>query len=59
LGRQFSSSDYSKKVVLADYFAPIVASVYDAAAAGETLDFFTAWQGAIAFKLQIYFDFSG
>ena len=48
-----------KKVVLADHFAPSVASVYDAAAAGETLDFFTAWQGAIAFKFQLYFDFSG
>jgi alginate O-acetyltransferase complex protein AlgI len=48
-----------KKVVLADHFAPIVSSVYDAAAAGQTLDFFTAWQGAIAFKLQLYFDFSG
>jgi alginate O-acetyltransferase complex protein AlgI len=48
-----------KKVVLADHFAPIVSSVYDAAASGETLDFFTAWRGAIAFKLQLYFDFSG
>jgi alginate O-acetyltransferase complex protein AlgI len=47
-----------KKVVLADGFAPSVASVYDAAA-GQTLDFFTAWQGAIAFKFQLYFDFSG
>src|ERR1700757_4299361 len=48
-----------KKVVLADNFAPIVSSVYDAAAAGRTLDFFTAWQGAISFKFQLYFDFSG
>ena len=48
-----------KKVVLADHFGPMVASVYDAAAAGEALDFFTAWQGAIAFKFQLYFDFSG
>src|SRR6266550_1230767 len=48
-----------KKVVLADGFAPSVASVYEAAAAGEALDFFTAWQGAIAFKFQLYFDFSG
>src|SRR6266403_5452223 len=48
-----------KKVVLADNFAPFVSSVYDAAAAGQTLDFFTAWQGAIAFKFQLYFDFSG
>jgi len=48
-----------KKVVLADGFAPMVSSVYDAAAAGQTLDFFTAWKGAVAFKLQLYFDFSG
>src|SRR6266478_485150 len=48
-----------KKVVLADHFAPFVSSVYDAAAAGQTLDFFSAWQGAIAFKFQLYFDFSG
>src|SRR5215831_4348878 len=48
-----------KKVVLADHFAPMVSSVYDMAAAGQRLDFFTAWQGAIAFKLQLYFDFSG
>src|SRR5215472_17196468 len=48
-----------KKVVLADHFAPLVTSVYDAAAAGQTLDFFTAWQGAIAFKFQLYFDFCG
>src|SRR6266446_2234370 len=48
-----------KKVVLADSFAPLVSSVYDMAAAGQILDFFTAWQGAIAFKFQLYFDFSG
>jgi len=48
-----------KKVVLADNFAPLVSGVYDMAAAGQTLDFFTAWQGAIAFKFQLYFDFSG
>jgi alginate O-acetyltransferase complex protein AlgI len=48
-----------KKVVLADNFAPLVSPAYDAAAAGEPLDFFLAWQGAIAFKFQLYFDFSG
>src|SRR5712691_4608024 len=48
-----------KKVVLADHFAPLVSPAYDAAAAGERLDFFLAWQGAIAFKFQLYFDFSG
>src|ERR1044071_1455256 len=48
-----------KKVVLADNFAPIANNMFSAAAAGEPLDFFTAWQGLIAFKFQLYFDFSG
>jgi alginate O-acetyltransferase complex protein AlgI len=48
-----------KKVVLADNFAPYVTPAFDAAAAGEKLDFFLAWQGAVAFKFQLYFDFSG
>src|SRR5438132_13108158 len=39
-----------KKVVLADNFAPIANNMFSAAAAGEPLDFFTAWQGLIAFK---------
>jgi alginate O-acetyltransferase complex protein AlgI len=48
-----------KKVVLADNFAPFVNPVYEAAAAGQPLDFFTAWQGAVAFKFQLYYDFCG
>ena len=48
-----------KKVVLADHFAPLVSPAYDAVAAGQPLDFFLAWQSAIAFKFQLYFDFSG
>ena len=48
-----------KKVVLADHFAPLVSPAYDAVAAGEKLNFFLAWQSAIAFKFQLYFDFSG
>src|SRR6266481_5137348 len=48
-----------KKVVLADHFAPLVSPAYEAAAAGEPLDFFLAWQAAISFKFQLYFDFSG
>src|SRR3984893_4879043 len=48
-----------KKVVLADHFAPLVSPVYEAAEAGERLDFFLAWQAALAFKFQLYFDFSG
>src|SRR5260370_37497942 len=36
-----------KKVVLADHFAPLVSPAYDAVAAGQRLDSFTAWQGAV------------
>jgi len=48
-----------KKVVLADHLGPVASGVFGAAAAGEPLHFFVAWQGAIAYTLQLYFDFSG
>jgi D-alanyl-lipoteichoic acid acyltransferase DltB (MBOAT superfamily) len=48
-----------KKTVLADGVAPYGSSVFDAAAAGETLSFFVAWGGALAYTMQLYFDFSG
>ncbi len=46
-----------KKVVIADTIAPIADSVY-ALPAGEVTTA-AAWIGALAFALQIYFDFSG
>jgi D-alanyl-lipoteichoic acid acyltransferase DltB (MBOAT superfamily) len=48
-----------KKVVFADSAAPWANDIFNAAAAGSTPDFFTAWGGALAYTLQIYFDFSG
>ena len=48
-----------KKVVIADNLAPVASGVFGAAAAGEPMHFFLAWQGAIAYTLQLYFDFSG
>jgi alginate O-acetyltransferase complex protein AlgI len=48
-----------KKVVLADGIAPYAAPVFDAAAAGEHIQLLQAWGGAIAYTLQLYFDFSG
>lgn len=48
-----------KKVVLADGIAPYVAPVFAAAEHGETLYLFQAWGGALAYTLQLYFDFSG
>src|SRR6266853_5584838 len=48
-----------KKLVLADNFAPSANTMFEAAAAGDPLDFFFAWQGVLAFKFQLYFDFCG
>ena len=48
-----------KKAVLADGIAVYATPVFDAAAAGDTLTFFEAWGGALAYTLQLYFDFSG
>lgn len=48
-----------KKVVLADGVAVHAAPVFAAAEQGHSLDFFTAWIGALAYTFQIYFDFSG
>ncbi len=48
-----------KKAVLADGVARYGTPVFDAAASGETLSFFEAWGGALAYTMQLYFDFSG
>ncbi|MGB5717793.1 MAG: MBOAT family protein, partial [Gammaproteobacteria bacterium] len=48
-----------KKVVLADGVAVYVAPVFDAAEAGIALNMYEAWQGAMAYTFQLYFDFSG
>jgi alginate O-acetyltransferase complex protein AlgI len=48
-----------KKVVLADNVAPFVGPVFEAAAAGRTLSMTESWAGALAYTLQLYFDFSG
>jgi len=48
-----------KKVVLADGVAPFAAPLFAAAERGDALFFFQAWGGALAYTLQLYFDFSG
>jgi D-alanyl-lipoteichoic acid acyltransferase DltB (MBOAT superfamily) len=48
-----------KKVVIADTLALTATPAFSAAEAGEALHFFQAWEGAIAYTLQLYFDFSG
>ena len=46
----------SKKVLIADYMAQVADNIFGA---DVTLSVATAWLGALAYTLQIYFDFSG
>lgn len=48
-----------KKVVLADSVALYASPVFGAAAKGVALTVWEAWGGALAYTLQLYFDFSG
>ena len=48
-----------KKVVLADSLALQASPIFDQAAAGLPISFADAWQAALAYALQLYFDFSG
>ncbi|MCZ4313790.1 MBOAT family protein [Comamonadaceae bacterium G21597-S1] len=48
-----------KKVVLADGISPYADAIFHAADAGGSPVFLEAWIGAIAYTLQLYFDFSG
>ena len=48
-----------KKVVLADGIAPYANQAFAAAARGEDLGLIEAWCGALAYTMQLYFDFSG
>ena len=48
----------AKKVILADTAAKFVSPVFNSAAGGMHLDFFAAWSAALAYTVQIYFDFS-
>jgi D-alanyl-lipoteichoic acid acyltransferase DltB (MBOAT superfamily) len=56
-GLTFLVAGLFKKVVLADGCAPIANAAFAGASAGLTPG--DAWLGAIAYSLQIYFDFSG
>ncbi len=57
LGLTRFSHGLFKKTVLADAVSPVADAVF-ALQAGQ-LDFATAWLGALAYAIQIYFDFSG
>jgi len=48
-----------KKVIFADGLAAYATPVFEAARHGYVLSLMEAWEGALAYTLQIYFDFSG
>jgi D-alanyl-lipoteichoic acid acyltransferase DltB (MBOAT superfamily) len=48
-----------KKVMIADSIALHATPVFDAAAHGAHLTLLEAWGGALAYTVQLYFDFSG
>jgi len=49
----------AKKCLVADSFSPDAGAVFEAAHHGGSLGAISAWQGALAYTLQLYFDFSG
>lgn len=57
LGITFFSFGLFKKVVIADYLSQPADLVFNAAGATR-FSFFEGWLGAVAYALQIYFDFS-
>jgi len=48
-----------KKVILADSVAVHASPIFEAAESGVILTIHEAWIGALAYSLQLYFDFSG
>ena len=50
---------FFKKTVLADLMMLYSDMTFNAAAQGHAIEFLESWGGAIAFSLQLYFDFSG
>ncbi len=58
-GLTFFAIGLFKKVVLADSVGPYARPVFAAAAEGEAPSLIEAWGGALAYTLQLYFDFSG
>ncbi len=59
MGVTFFSIGLFKKVFLADGIATYVNGLFNAVAGGGNPTFFEAWGAAIAYALQLYFDFSG
>lgn len=59
IGLTIFSIGLFKKAVLADGVSPYANHAFTAADTGQSMDFFVAWGGALAYTVQLYFDFSG
>ena len=59
LGLSIFTIGLAKKVLLADNFSDYAGPVFAASGLGIQPDFIEAWTGALAYTLQLYFDFSG
>ena len=59
LGLTYFTIGLFKKVVAADSFADYASPVFDAVSRGADPNPVAAWIGALAYTLQLYFDFSG
>jgi D-alanyl-lipoteichoic acid acyltransferase DltB (MBOAT superfamily) len=58
-GLTIFSIGLAKKILIADTVAQFATPVFDAALAGHAPSFGHAWIAALAYTLQLYFDFSG
>ncbi len=58
IGLSIFTIGLAKKVLVADSFALIASPVFNAAAQGAQPGLLDAWAAAVAYALQIYFDFS-
>lgn len=59
LGLSIFTIGLAKKILLADNFGEYAGPVFAAAGLGIQPDIIEAWTGALAYTLQLYFDFSG
>jgi D-alanyl-lipoteichoic acid acyltransferase DltB (MBOAT superfamily) len=59
MGITFFAIGLFKKTVFADSLSPVVGEVFDSADQQMSLPMADVWAAAIAYTLQIYFDFSG
>jgi len=59
VGAAFFTMGLFKKVVIADSMALFANPVFSGAETGAALSFADAWTGAMAYTMQLYFDFAG